>query len=410
VVYSVLKRLVVAASLAIVTVALVRSGQASAGATEPIVNLQPSSQSAAAAVRQLPPGTQVTGDPGKKGDTYYWLESQTVRLTARFEDATVTASRSAAEIRATVRDASGNEIAHLNATSASLQYVPASAEPFSALNDSHERPTLDWASRQAFALVKDGTKNLRWKNGLMQPVATSRDLEPLELETQWANGLVAKLMRKAVRNHTFTDIGTKKERVLSGPAYFTQLSKDGVAIGQSAWFVRDRVFIYKLPSLGLEGYIAPEHLVPFGKAWPFVPDTTWLNLQTIAFYHFKTLIDAKGFVARDGGGCGQRQTTLARTVLDLFEPTLHADEPGCDGLHWLDGSVYRFCCDIHDACFARYGCDWSSWWTWWKSWSCDFCNMNVIMCFAGGGCSCMPGYGQRDPTDDGRSKGGLEQT
>src|SRR3954466_2087235 len=44
-------------------------------------------------VRTVPPGTRVAGDPAKKGETYYWLESQTTRLTTRFADATVVAER-----------------------------------------------------------------------------------------------------------------------------------------------------------------------------------------------------------------------------------------------------------------------------------------------------------------------------
>jgi len=33
------------------------------------------------AVKTIPPGTRVANDPRTKGDTYYWLEGQTIRST-----------------------------------------------------------------------------------------------------------------------------------------------------------------------------------------------------------------------------------------------------------------------------------------------------------------------------------------
>jgi hypothetical protein len=58
------------------------------------------------------------------------------------------------------------------------------------------------------------------------------------------------------------------------------------------------------------------------------------------------------------------------------------DEPGCDNLHWLDGSIFRACCDQHDRCYESSGCSASSWW--WPfsgSWSCERCNLQVVYCF-----------------------------
>jgi hypothetical protein len=42
-----------------------------------------------APVRTAPAGHRVGATPGQKGATDYWLESQTARLTARYDDATV---------------------------------------------------------------------------------------------------------------------------------------------------------------------------------------------------------------------------------------------------------------------------------------------------------------------------------
>ena len=74
-----------------------------------------------------------------------------------------------------------------------------------------------------------------------------------------------------------------------------------------------------------------------------------------------------------------RNGSLAR-VANFFFPKVQANEPGCDYLHWLDNSIVRPCCDIHDRCYAKYGCTAQTWWQWWSSWKCDFCNMSVVWC------------------------------
>jgi hypothetical protein len=105
-----------------------------------------------------------------------------------------------------------------------------------------------------------------------------------------------------------------------------------------------------------------------------------MNIQAIAFHHFKTRIDRDRFVARGAPGVFDK-------VRQFIAPVLHADEPGCDGLHWLDGTIFRFCCDVHDACYAKYGCSSRSWWQVWSSWSCNMCNFWVVDCFESGGVS-----------------------
>src|SRR6185503_12201152 len=109
----------------------------------------------ASPVRTVPSGTRIAGDPGKRGDTYYWLEAQTTRLTTRFPDAVVVAERgSGGELRAKIADAAGNDSANFTATSTVLQYRGTTGPAVQALNDSGERPTLEWANRQAYSLWK----------------------------------------------------------------------------------------------------------------------------------------------------------------------------------------------------------------------------------------------------------------
>jgi len=160
----------------------------------------------------------------------------------------------------------------------------------------------------------------------------------------------------------------------------SRLTKDGVAAGIVNWIPEDGVLMWDLPGLS-KSYVAPEHLMADYGGWPFTPDMEWLNLQTIAFHHYKTLIDQQHFVAKQRHG---QPGWLARLSQRLV-PTLSANEEGCDDLHWLDDTVLRFCCDVHDYCYERSACASSSWWQWWSSWSCDACNIWVIRCFVSGG-------------------------
>ena len=98
------------------------------------------------------------------------------------------------------------------------------------------------------------------------------------------------------------------------------------------WFPESQVLMWNLPGL-TKGYIAPEHLKDYGS-WPFTPDMEWLNIQIAAFYQFKTQIDKNGFVARRQPGWSDRLLAISRADAS-------ANEPGCDGFHWLDGTVFR---------------------------------------------------------------------
>lgn len=332
-----------------------------------------------AAVQIIPGGQKRMGNPGEKGATYYALEAQTSRLTTRFRDGHVAvAERSlTGAVRTALHDRNGNERARLKTDPSDgvhdlLHYEPTGGESFQAVKDANVKPTLDWVTRQAYTLAKDGTANLVWDSGALRPKgAARRDVERdvAEVETVWANGLAAKMTRQ---NYSRREIA--KGRVVQGPALVTELTLNGVAAGTGVWFEQDQVFAYALPGLvnGL-AIIGPEQLKPDFGGWPFKPDATWLNLQTIAMHQFKTLIAKQGSVAK---GEPPQPNRLAQ----FFFPSVYAAD-GCDYLHWLDGTIFRTCCDQHDQCYEKRGCDMSSWWLVWKSWSCDFCNMQVKRCF-----------------------------
>ena len=64
------------------------------------------------AVKIVPNGRALEGNPGEKGATYYALEAQTTRFTTRFHDGTkaVAERRADGGIETKLEDIAGNEI------------------------------------------------------------------------------------------------------------------------------------------------------------------------------------------------------------------------------------------------------------------------------------------------------------
>jgi hypothetical protein len=339
-----------------------------------------------APVQTLSRADQIVVSPGQKGATYYWLESQTKKLTTRFPGATATAERDAyGTLSTTLTDPAGNELGRFQIKRTDgihdvLTYVHPSGAVLKAAGDPGTRPTLDWSNQQVYHLWKDKVDSpsttLEWQNGMMRPTGAARrdaEREIIQIETEWAGGLAATTVRKLAAHHEAVN-----GRFVDGDALATRLAdRDGNDIGVTYWYARAQLYVWSIPALHTGGFIGPEHLQADYGGWPFTPDMAWMNLQALAFHHFKTLINQQRFVAR-------AETPRSR-IVEFFAPTVSANEEGCDDLHWLDGSTLRYCCDEHDACYSKAGCTSKSWWKVWTSWLCDFCNAEVIRCFVTGG-------------------------
>jgi hypothetical protein len=324
------------------------------------------------AVRAVPGGESLGVKPGVKGATYYALEAQTTRFTTRFVDGTrAVATRSVSgDIATALADVAGNEINRFKVDRSRmnvLEYKPATGGALNAFPDPAVTPTMDWSNQQSHRLYQDRVvsgSRLEWKGGLMRTpkaVPTDNDLDVVEVETHWANGLTARTVRRA---------GTK-----DGVVLVTKITNaNGVEVGQANYIVRERTYIWNLPGVAT-GTIKPEHLHAQYGGWPFTPDMVWMNLQTLGEYQWRSLIREKGTVAR--------APAPANRILQFFMPTVDANEAGCDGiLHYLDGTNFRPCCDAHDRCYEAQTpvCTQNSWWSW-GSWSCDRCNQQVWVCF-----------------------------
>jgi hypothetical protein len=210
----------------------------------------------------------------------------------------------------------------------------------------------------------------------MRPAgARRRDVkgEAVQTDTVWLDGFSATVSRK-IGTHTSYLTG----RQTQGLVFISRFKKDGVEIGSSQWWPDEQTFAWSFPGL-TDGQIDATRLKRIG-GWTFTPDMAWMNTQGLAFYQFHTAANARRSISEKRPGWLER---LGRFMM----PAVEANEPGCDDLHWLDGSLYRPCCDDHDRCYARQDpvCSSSSWWLFWSSWSCAECNMMAAICFATGG-------------------------
>jgi hypothetical protein len=241
------------------------------------------------------------------------------------------------------------------------------------------RQTLDWSNQQSHRLHRDGVAagtRLEWKNGLMRKANAAQtsdgdnDREVRAVETHWAKGLTARTVRTASTPGT-----TYNGKQVNGDILSTTLMRDGVEVGNANYLTYERIFTWVMPGVS-EGAIGSEHLKARYGGWLFTPDMVWMNLQTIGTFHWRSLMKEKGTVAR--------QQTPRNPILQFFMPTVAANDEGCDMLHWLDSTMYRPCCDMHDRCYENNGCSYKTWWQW-GSWTCNVCNGWVIGCFAATG-------------------------
>ncbi len=115
-----------------------------------------------------------------------------------------------------------------------------------------------------------------------------------------------------------------------------------------------------------------------GGHFPFEPSMAWAEIQIRqSWFQF---LRATARAASQTKAAG----SLPRTNLDTI---------GCDGLHFLDNSSLRPCCDQHDLCYMAgvthtgAACSYVSWF--WPfcgqtpgcNWRCQQCNISAVVCF-----------------------------
>ena len=234
-------------------------------------------------------------EPRDRGATYEWLESQATRVTARFADVVAISERTAdADIKTRLTDLVGNDLAtfrvhRVDAMNDVLEFRSTDVPQIRPTRrDSSSRPTLDWASRQAYGVWKDqatGASPLEWQEGccgLVVPVCATSIGTSASSARSGPTGSPPPPAEAPTRRHVMTGAPAR------GNAFISRLTKDNAEVGSSRWYVEERVLAWSFPGL-TEGYLDDGRLKPIG-GWPFTPDLAWANVQSFAFHYFHTLM------------------------------------------------------------------------------------------------------------------------
>lgn len=393
------------------------------------------SQAVATALLVLLPGV-CTAQSVNMGSTFHALEARATRVTTTFPDAVIDVRRGEGQqVEAVLRTRGGTVGGRLHVAPGTrrVTWQGARADRQAAEFDLPDQATvgLDWAAFQLYALHVD------------EATAASGVPEVAGDAGTW-DGHVRRSRRAMVRGTSAGQLAARVERVETefgdlvvraeldkharpkapGPrvdySKFTATIVDartGTRRGFVRWFDTAQVLTWKIEG-GSQGVILPERL---RGGWTFTPTMAWANVQAYQFatQATRTLEPAEPLAGVFGRVFGRPTAAaplatvawavaplptaalavsgpIARAVLPDM-PALNGiwqrpwqfgggaaaiNEPGCDNLHWLDGSIFRTCCDQHDRCYETNGCNAGSWW--WPfsgSWSCQRCNVGVVYCF-----------------------------
>jgi hypothetical protein len=310
---------------------------------------------------QVQVGTPEVGTPEDLGATYYFLEGKARRTITRFVSGSATTERLPdGRLKTRVYDRVGNELTQVDVDHSTIE-----REGQAVRLRQDVRPTLEWANVQGYALWLDrGAETFKWQGRLLRGKTANVEDQVGEVQAEFEDAVVV----KSAKSTTFRNQAGKR------PTFVTQISHNGQAVGTMYWYAAEQILAWRFPGL-TEGMIDPRRI---GKPWQFKPTLAWATVQGLAFYQFHTLVKTNGKVAQFLPKKGRSWLT------ELLMPTVHANEPGCDGFHWADGSVYRPCCDSHDRCYYKSGCNAYSWfwWSYWgNTWSCHSCNAAAVGCF-----------------------------
>jgi hypothetical protein len=416
------------------------------------------SQAAATALLVLLPGVSAAQSVNM-GSTFHALEAKATRVTTTFPDAIVDVRRGEDRRVEAVLRGRGGEVRgrlQLGPESRRVRWQGAATEAPAAEFSLPDEATvgLDWAAIQLYALHDDQATS---DSGALAVVGDAGAWDGHLRRSRKALGRGVSAGQLAARivgvETEFADLVVRAEldkhdkpkatgkRIDYSKFTATILNpRTGARRGFVRWFDTAQVLTWKIEG-GSQGAILPDRL-PGG--WTFTPTMAWANVQAYQFatQATRTLEPVDPLAAAFRGVFGRPAAMplaqLARAVAPVpalalasagttplpdslpglgiwqragFGGTAAAfNEPGCDNLHWLDGSIFRACCDRHDRCYETNGCNAGSWW--WPfagSWSCEKCNAAVVYCFCtlSNPAYCGGGAGGSNPGDGGSDGGGC---
>lgn len=320
------------------------------------------------------------------GEKFAELDAQVTRQTTQFVDAYAITQRNAAgDLETELYTADGAKLAGLTVSVADrvMQLSDAlgakNAAPFDLLV---EEPATDWANAQLYQLWRDleaekassklagspaGEPSWEWRENYLRlavskeggSIAAKQESDRVEDRIVGVMTRFGDVEAVSIRERNTEPILSKSGEAVPAPTFSTRLvdQRTGRPLGRANWTESTKTFAWNLPGL-TSGFVNEERME---QSFPFQPNQAWSNIQVFGFW--------------------QMHLALAVSSSDPFAK----NEPGCDGLHWLDNTVFRPCCDRHDLCFEKYGCSARSWFIFGSSWRCIRCNLSVVFCFLTGG-------------------------
>lgn len=309
-----------------------------------------------------------TGQNARMGLRYQLIDAEVESVTTGFKEVEVTTSRTTDGTRETqVRMNDGRLIGTpLIVTPEQMRLVAGSDRPVgapAAINVDVQ--SLDSVNADRYLAWRDGQLSSRKPFektpdeliGTQGPVEISHAADDILWVRSSSRGLEA-----------FSRIG--RSGLLDGrelPAFTSVLREEEEVLATMAWFPRAQVLVFQTAWRPEPLYFGAKDL-PNG--WTFTPNMAWANIQLLSF-------------AKSAGWQENRKNSQSSQEIGQ-------NSPGCDLLHWLDGTVFRECCDNHDLCYYAEdpNCTFHSWW-FQGSWSCVQCNIEAIYCFSAIALNCM---------------------
>lgn len=180
-------------------------------------------------------------------------------------------------------------------------------------------------------------------------------------------------------------------------SYNAMVHHESGYVGELVWQHEDRTLSWHLEGI-TEGWV-DDSRIPGGMR--FDPSLRWAASQSYLFWLNRDLYAEIGMEPMYRFPNDESDTS-SQINLEGITPgdsppdviSLHRGDKcdnedwydGCSGLHWLDDTFFRPCCDTHDHCFRHPNdpsadCGWKSWIFFWKRWDCTWCNVKVVACF-----------------------------
>ena len=301
------------------------------------------------------------------GEIYHRYDYLVSRVTTTFKNSYIIVERNQADLFAALYSSDDRLIISLHYSEEKNRiYLDFSDQKASSEIIARPLPiyTTDWATHQVYIISKYlGGRSIRflplvWRGSFLVPNRSGR-----RENTEQTNDAIITVTSEFPSRIAYSETqSTDFSRVNNiPPATFDTWIMDrssGEVIGQTKWFGGQyQTFAWKFPN---DTGWASDQTIPGGL--PFTPSKAWANIQAYAFSEFHT---------------GATR-----------------DEPGCNGLHWLDNTIFRVCCDNHDKCYLNDpanpddNCTAGSWFflgNQGRRWYCFKCNLAVIACFLTGG-------------------------